>query len=83
MAEIIYLREFQALRRSGRIAQRQHLERAVQLLRDSLADTAAQLAASPLSVQGELLDRVEKLTALIRYGSRMLGNEPAELTALK
>ena len=82
MAEIIYLREIHAERQRGRIAQRQNLERAVQLLKDNLAGVAAQLAASPLSVQGELLDRVEKLTALIRYGSRMLG-DAAELTALE
>jgi len=82
MAEIIYLREIHAERRRGRIAQRQNLERAVQLLKDNLAGVAAQLAASPLSVQGELLDRVEKLTALIRYGSRMLG-DAADLAALK
>jgi hypothetical protein len=76
MAEIIYLREIQAERRRGRIAQRESLERAVQLLRENLADIAAQLAVAPAAEQSELLDRVEKLAALIRYGRRMLGDDP-------
>ncbi len=84
MAEIIYLREIRAERRRGRIAQRENLERAVQLLIENLAGVAAQLAAAPASEQGELLDRVEKLAALIRYGRRMLGEEPdTPLSALK
>ncbi len=76
MAEIIYLREIRAERRRGRVADRENLERAVQLLMENLADVAAQLAAAPAAEQAELLDRVEKLTALIRYGRRMLGEEP-------
>ncbi len=84
MAEIIYLREIRAERRRGRIANRENLERAVQLLMENLAAVAAQLAAAPASEQGELLDRVEKLAALIRYGRRMLGEEPdTPLSALK
>jgi hypothetical protein len=76
MAEIIYLREIRAERRRGRVANREHLERAVQLLIENLADAGAQLAAAPTSEQGEFLDRVEKLAALIRYGRRMRGEEP-------
>jgi hypothetical protein len=76
MAEIIYLREIQAERRRGRIAQRENLARAVQLLRENLAEVAAQLTVAPAAEQSELLDRIEKLAALIRYGRRMLGEEP-------
>jgi hypothetical protein len=54
------------------------------LLKENLADAAEQLTAAPRSEQSELLDRIEKLTALIRYGFRMLGEEPpARLPAFK
>ena len=76
MADVIYLREFQAARRRGRIAQRESLEQAVQLLKENLAAVAEQLKDAAPSEQSELLDRVEKLAALIRYGRRMLGEEP-------
>ncbi len=84
MAEIIYLREFRGERRRIRVAQRENLERAVQLLAENLADAAEQLAAAAPSEQSELLDRVEKLAALIRYGRRMLGEvQENEVSATK
>jgi hypothetical protein len=81
MAEIIYLREIQEERRRGRVTQRQSLERAVAILIENLAAVADQLRDSPPAEQSELLDRVEKLTAMIRYGRRMLGEEPETRTS--
>ncbi len=84
MAEIIYLREIQAARRRGRVAQRESLERAVAILKENLAAVAEQLRDAPPAEQSELLDRVEKLAAMIRYGRRMLGEEPEpQLSATK
>jgi hypothetical protein len=81
MAEIIYLREIQQERRRVRVTQRQSLERAVAILIDNLAAVAEQLREAPPAEQSELLDRVEKLTAMIRYGRRMLGEEPEPRTS--
>jgi len=79
MAEIIQLREFQKARR--RTAQRrsdhQSLEQAVQLMRASLADAALELRDAPPADQPVLLDRIEQLTAMVRYGMRMLGEDTA------
>ncbi|MGA2409815.1 MAG: hypothetical protein ABSG46_05420 [Candidatus Binataceae bacterium] len=79
MAEIIQLREFQEARRRAdrRSNDHQSLERAVQLMRDNLAAVAAELRDAQLAEQPELLDRVERLTAMVRYGLRMIGSEPA------
>jgi hypothetical protein len=46
-------------------------------MRENLAAVAAELADAPRDEQAELLTRVERLVALIRYGMRMLG-EPAD-----
>jgi len=75
MAEIIDFAEIQAARRRahGRGPKRENLERAVQLMRENLAAGAAELADAPRAEQGELLTRIERLVALIRYGMRMLG----------
>lgn len=80
MAEIIQLRERQeALRRDQRrMAEQRSLEEAISVLRQNLAIVAAQLRDAPPSSQAELLERVEKLAALIRYGMRMTGQEFAE-----
>jgi hypothetical protein len=76
MAEIIQLWEFQqaprrAERRSG---DQQSLERALALMRDNLADAADDLREAPVAMQSELLNRIEHLTAMIRYGMRMLSD---------
>ncbi|MGH7932521.1 MAG: hypothetical protein ACREQN_05065 [Candidatus Binataceae bacterium] len=80
MAEIIQLRERQEARRreQRRLAQQHNLEQAVAVLRQNLAAVAAQLRDAPAAAQPELLERVEKLAALIRYGMRMVGREFAE-----
>jgi uncharacterized membrane protein YccC len=76
MAEIIDFAEIQAQRRrsSARARERGHLELAVKALRQSLAAAAEQLADAAPAEQPELLRRVERLAALVRYGLRMLGD---------
>ncbi len=77
MAEIIDFAEIQKARRSrARGPERENLERAVQLMRENLAAVAAQLADAPRDERAELLTRVERLAAMIRYGMRMLGELP-------
>lgn len=75
MGQIIRLSEIQAAReRSQRQARdRESLERAVAFLKESLAGAAERLRGAPASEQSELLERIERLTALVRYSLRMLG----------
>ncbi len=75
MAEIIDFAEIREARRKARVLapERENLERALQLMRENIAAVAAELAGAPRAEQGELLTRVERLAALIRYGMRMLG----------
>ncbi|MGH7863368.1 MAG: hypothetical protein ACREQB_00135 [Candidatus Binataceae bacterium] len=75
MARIIDFAEVRAQRDRARTRapNRAQLERAVALLRMSLAATAAQLADAPADEQPELLQRVERLVALVKYGMCMLG----------
>ncbi|HEV2171378.1 MAG TPA: hypothetical protein VGR40_10540 [Candidatus Binatus sp.] len=75
MAEIIDFAEIQEARRKARarIPERENLERAVKHMRENLAGVAAQLADATRDEQAELLMRIERLTAMIRYGMRMLG----------
>jgi hypothetical protein len=42
-------------------------------MRENLAWAAERLQTAPIEEQLELLDRIEKLTATIRYGVQMLG----------
>ena len=84
MAEIIQLREFQEARRrtAQRRADHQSLEQAVQLMRASLADAALELRDAPPADQPALLDRIEQLAAMVRYGMRMIG-ENSEATVAR
>lgn len=77
MAEIIHIREFQEERRRAiqRHSNHQSLEQAVQLMRDSLADAALELREAPRPQQAELLDRIEQLASMVRYGLRMIGED--------
>ncbi len=76
MAEIIQLWEFQAARRRAahRNREEQSLERAIAIMRENLTVAATNLCEAPAAAQNELLDRIEQLTALIRYGMRMMGD---------
>ncbi|HVA81033.1 MAG TPA: hypothetical protein VNF29_08915 [Candidatus Binataceae bacterium] len=76
MAEIIDLAEIAAERkrhRADRSPRRQSLERAVATLEQSLADTAQTLPTATREDHAEILERIERLTMLVRYGMRMLG----------
>jgi hypothetical protein len=74
MAEIIQLWEFQQARRRAerRHDEQQSLEHALQLMRENLADADDDLRDAPPAEQPELLNRIEQLTTMIRYGMRML-----------
>jgi hypothetical protein len=75
MGELIHLQEIDQERRRNRarVRERVHLERAVTILRENLASAAEALRDAPVGEQAELLSQVEKLTAMVRYGLRMLG----------
>ena len=77
MAEIIQIREWQQARRRATRFNEDHrgLEQAVQLMRDSLAAAAIELCEAGPADQPELLDRIEHLAALVRYGLRMIGDD--------
>jgi predicted metal-dependent hydrolase len=74
VAEIIELREIQEARARARRRRGdyQSLAEAVALLRENLAAVAELIRTAPEAAQPELLDRVEKLTAMIRFGMRMM-----------
>jgi hypothetical protein len=83
MGELIQIVDLQAARERAQRRARdcQNVERALTLMRDSLAWTAEQLRTAPVSECPELLDRIEKLTALIRYGVMMLGERSGDNAA--
>ena len=80
MGEVIQIRDLQAAReRAGRRASdHQSVERALGLMRENLAWAAERLRTAPIDEHGELLDRIEKLAATIRYGMLMLGQSAAD-----
>ena len=76
MGEVIQIRDLQAAReRAHRERDHQSIEGALALMRENLAWAADQLRTAPIDAHPELLDRIEKLAATIRYGMLML-NEP-------
>jgi hypothetical protein len=77
MGEVIRLEEIDRERRRSRarLAERAHMERAVALFRQNLATAAEALRDAPdAPAQTELLGRIERFAAMIRYGMRMLGD---------
>jgi hypothetical protein len=79
MGDVIRLEEIDRERRRSRarVAEREHLERAVAVLRDNLASAAETLRDAPdAPTQAAMLGRVERFAAMIRYGLRMLGEAP-------
>ena len=76
MGELIEIRDLQAARERARRRTRDHqsVERALGLMRENLVWAAERLQNAPLDTQPELLDRIEKLAATIRYGIVMLGD---------
>lgn len=76
MGEVIQIRDLQAAReRAHRERDHRSIEGALALMRENLAWAADQLRTAPVDAHPELLDRIEKLAATIRYGILML-NEP-------
>jgi len=75
MGEIIRLAEFQTARRRAarHHSDQQSLARALAIMRENLAAAAGDLCDATPDAQPELLDRIERLTALIRYGMQMVG----------
>lgn len=79
MGEVIQLEEIDRERRRSRarVAERAHLERAVGLLKENLLAAAEALRDAPqASAQSEMLGRIERFAAMVRYGLRMLGEIP-------
>jgi hypothetical protein len=83
MGEVIQIRDLQAARERAhqRAGDRQTIERALVLMRENLAWAAEQLRTAPADAHGELLDRIEKLAATIRYGMRMLDEPDTAMAA--
>lgn len=81
MAEIIQIREFQVARdRAQRIrADYTSVVQAIGLFRENLAAVAHLMRSAPEDQQPELLDRLEKLTAMLRYAIRARDNLDAPL----
>ena len=76
MGEVIHIREIVRRRdiAKSQARDRESLERAVEILKQNLHATTSEIVAAAASEQPELLDRAERLVALIRYGMRMLGD---------
>jgi hypothetical protein len=86
MGEVIHIREI--IRRrdiaKSEARDRESLERAVEILKQNLHATTSEIVDAAGSEQSDLLDRAERLIALIRYGMRMLGDavEPGPLLSI-
>ena len=77
MAEIIDFAEIQATRAQQRHRrERESLAQAVELIRINLIAVANRLGDAPMTERLELLDRLDKLSAIMRYGIRLLGDSP-------
>jgi len=76
MAEIIDFAEIQAERRRNRARapERESLERAIEILKANLASVSQLLLDAPREQETELLCRIDRFTAMIRYALRMLGH---------
>jgi hypothetical protein len=83
MGEVIQIRDLQAARERALRQARDHqnIEQALGLMRQNLAWAAEQLQTAPPEAHPQLLDRIEKLAAMIRYGMAMLGEPGAGLAA--
>jgi len=82
MGELVQIQDLKAARERAqrRASGHQSIERALGLMRENLAWAAEQLSTTPIDRHPELLARIEKLAATIRYGMMMLG-EPAPSAA--
>ena len=75
MAQIIDFAELRGAREAQRSAgeERRALEEAVETIRLNLAFVVDRLKDADLEERGELLNRMEKLAAMLRYGMLLLG----------
>ena len=80
MGDVVQIRDLQAARERAdrRAANHQSIDRALGLMRENLVWAAEQLRVAPIDTHAELLERIEKLAATIRYGMIMLGEPDAE-----
>jgi hypothetical protein len=76
MGEVISIREVlrEIRQRRERASERETLERAVEVLKDNLRATVGQLALASQADRPELVERIERLIEMARYGLRMLGH---------
>jgi|YelNatPaOPRAMG01_1025707.scaffolds.fasta_scaffold03647_10 hypothetical protein len=79
MGEVISIREVlrEIRQRRERASERESLERAVAIMKANLRAAIRELATAPQADRPELLERIERLIGMVRYGLRMLG-EPHE-----
>jgi hypothetical protein len=82
MAEIIQIREFQVARDRAQRGRADHTSvmRAIELFRQNIAAVANLMCSAPEDQQPELLDRLDKLTAMLRYAIRARDTLDAPLT---
>jgi hypothetical protein len=82
VAQIIDFAEIRGAREAQRSAgeERRALEEAVETIRLNLAWVVDRLKDAEAEERGELLNRMEKLAAMLRYGMLLLGGsrEPSE-----
>jgi hypothetical protein len=78
MGELISIREILRDRAiaDGRARDRHSLHRAVEILKQNLEAVSHEIVEAPAAAQPELLERAERLVAMIRYGMQMLGDGP-------
>jgi hypothetical protein len=74
MARVINFAEVRAARSISRrcARDRKSLALAIEALKEALAETATMLRDAGPDEEAELLQRVERLAALVRYGRRMM-----------
>ncbi len=77
MAQIIDFAEIRGAREAQRSAgeERRALEEAVETIRLNLAFVVERLKDAGLEERGELLNRMEKLAAMLRYGMLLLSGQ--------
>jgi len=80
MGEVILIRDIRAARERAHRRARDHqsIEQALALMRHSLVMAADRLRIAPVDEHAELLERIEKLAAALRYGMGMLDETAAD-----
>jgi hypothetical protein len=78
MGEIIQLPDIISVRRrmAQSLARRENLECALEIIRLNVISVLTMLKGASPSERVELLERAERLIALLQYGTRILDEEP-------